>query len=276
LNRFTRRHVTVALGGDGGDELFAGYDPFRALGRAKLYQSIFPRPIHSAIRALFDRLPVSHGNMSFDFKIKRTLRGLSYEPRVWLPSWMGALDAAEIEELFAEPVDLEDLYSEAITQWEQCPQTNLVDKTLQFYTNLYLQDDIMVKTDRASMMHSLEVRAPFLDIDLVDFVRRIPSEYKLRHGTTKYILKKALEDILPHDILHRPKKGFGSPIGSWFKNGTLALEHGSLPGLKSEFIQRKGADHRAGRSDERALLWNVYVLNQWARAGDAAPLPAAA
>jgi asparagine synthase (glutamine-hydrolysing) len=225
---------------------------------------------------LFDRLPVSHGNMSFDFKIKRTLRGLSYEPRVWLPSWMGALDAAEIEELFAEPVDLEDLYSEAITQWEHCPQTNLVDRTLQFYTNLYLQDDIMVKTDRASMMHSLEVRAPFLDIDLVDFVRRIPSEYKLRHGTTKYILKKALEDILPHDILHRPKKGFGSPIGSWFKNGTLALDHGSLPGLKSEFIQRKSADHRAGRSDERALLWNVYVLNQWTMAGDAAPLPAAA
>jgi asparagine synthase (glutamine-hydrolysing) len=172
---------------------------------------------------------------------------------------------------------LEDLYSEAITQWEQCPQTNLVDKTLQFYTNLYLQDDIMVKTDRASMMHSLEVRAPFLDIDLVDFVRRIPSEYKLRHGTTKYILKKALEDILPRDILYRPKKGFGSPIGSWFKNGTLALDTGLPPGLKSEFIQRKNADHRAGRSDERALLWNVYVLNQWIRAGDAAsPLPAAA
>ena len=276
LNRFTRRHVTVALGGDGGDELFAGYDPFRALGRAKLYQSIFPRPIHSAIRAVFDRLPVSHGNMSLDFKIKRTLRGLSYEPKLWLPSWMGALDAAEIEELFAEPVDLEDLYSEAIAQWEQCPQTNLVDKTLQFYTNLYLQDDIMVKTDRASMMHSLEVRAPFLDADLVDFVRRIPSEYKLRHGTTKYILKKALEDVLPHDILHRPKKGFGSPIGLWFKNGTLAIDNSSLPGLKNEFIRRKGADHRAGRSDERALLWNVYVLNQWAKAGDASLLPAAA
>jgi len=276
LNRFTRKHVTVALGGDGGDELFAGYDPFRALVRAKLYQSIFPRPIHAALRALIDRLPVSHGNMSFDFKLKRTLRGLSYEPNIWLPSWMGALEAAEIRELFAEPVDLEDLYSEAITQWEQCPQTNLVDKTLQFYTNLYLQDDIMVKTDRASMMHSLEVRAPFLDVELVDFVRRIPSEYKFRNGTTKYILKKALEPILPQNILHRPKKGFGSPIGLWFKNGTLSIDNGSLLGLKREFIQKKNADHRAGRSDERALLWNVYVLNQWAKTGDASLLPAAA
>ena len=276
LSRFTRRHVTVALGGDGGDELFAGYDPFRALGRAKLYQSIFPRPIHSAIRAVFDRLPVSHGNMSLDFKIKRTLRGLSYEPKVWLPSWMGALDASEIEELFAEPVELEDLYSEAIEQWERCPQTNLVDKTLQFYTNLYLQDDIMVKTDRASMMHSLEVRAPFLDIDLVDFVRRIPSSYKLRHGTTKYILKKALEGILPDEILYRSKKGFGTPIGSWFKNGTLAISNNPIPGLKHEFVRGKNADHRAGRSDERALLWNIYVLNQWAGVRDTSPIPAAA
>ena len=134
----------------------------------------------------------------------------------------------------------------------------------------------MVKTDRASMMHSLEVRAPFLDVELVDFVRRIPSEYKFRNGTTKYILKKALEPILPKNILHRPKKGFGSPIGLWFKNGTLSIDNGSLLGLKREFIQKKNADHRAGRSDERALLWNVYVLNQWAKTGDASLLPAAA
>jgi asparagine synthase (glutamine-hydrolysing) len=265
LNRYTRRHVTVALGGDGGDELFAGYDPFKALGRAKLYQSIFPRPVHAAIRALFDRLPVSHANMSLDFKIKRTLRGLSYRPKVWLPSWMGPLDATEIEQLFQEPVELEDLYSEAIEQWERCPQANLVDRALQFYTNLYLQDDIMVKVDRASMMNGLEVRAPFLDIDLVDFVRRIPSNYKLRHGTTKYILKKALEDVLPPDILHRTKKGFGSPIGAWFKRGALSISgSANVPALNSDYLEGKLAAHRAGRSDERALLWNVWLLQTWA------------
>jgi asparagine synthase (glutamine-hydrolysing) len=265
LNRFTRRHVTVALGGDGGDELFAGYDPFRALGRAKLYQSIFPRPIHRGIRALFDRLPVSHANMSLDFKIKRTLRGLSYEPRFWVPVWMGSIDPVEIAELFDGPVDIEDLYSEAIEQWEKCAQTDLVDKTLQFYTNLYLQDDIMVKTDRTSMMHSLEVRSPFLDIELVDFVRRIPSNYKLRHGTTKYILKKALKSVLPPDVLYRPKKGFGSPIGAWFRTGAL-----TIPGLahvrplNSRYLQTKIAAHRAGRRNEGALLWNVWVLQTWA------------
>jgi asparagine synthase (glutamine-hydrolysing) len=276
LNRFTRQHVTVALGGDGGDELFAGYDPFRALDRARLYQSVFPRPIHHGIRALFERLPVSHANMSLDFKIKRTLRGLSYEPRLWLPVWMGSLDPVEIGELFDGPVDLEDLYSEAIESWEACPQTDLVDKTLQFYAKLYLQDDIMVKVDRASMMHGLEVRAPFLDIELVDFARRIPSNYKLRGGVTKYILKKALEPLLPNDILHRNKKGFGSPIGPWFKNGTLRIDQPAHPFLNAAFVRRKVDAHLSGASDERAFLWNVHVLNRCLRTNDSSRVPIAA
>jgi asparagine synthase (glutamine-hydrolysing) len=112
-----------------------------------------------------------------------------------------------LEELFSEKIDIDDLYSEAIEHWENCPQENLVDKTLQFYTKLYLQDDILVKVDRASMMHSLEVRAPFLDIDLVNFVRKIPSAFKLRHGQTKYILKKALEGVLPMRFCIVRRKG---------------------------------------------------------------------
>jgi len=276
LNRFTRQHVTVALGGDGGDELFAGYDPFRALDRAQLYQSVVPRSIHHGIRALFERLPVSHANMSLDFKIKRTLRGLSYEPRLWLPVWMGSLDPVEIGELFDGPVDLEDLYSEAIESWEACPQTDLVDKTLQFYAKLYLQDDIMVKVDRASMMHGLEVRAPFLDIEFVDFARRIPSNYKLRGGVTKYILKKALEPLLPDDILHRTKKGFGSPIGPWFKNGSLRIDQPAHPFLDAAFVRRKVEAHLSGSSDERAFLWNVHVLNRCLRTNDSSRVPIAA
>jgi asparagine synthase (glutamine-hydrolysing) len=276
LNRYARQHVTVALGGDGGDELFAGYDPFKALGWARLYQSIFPQPIHAGIRALINRLPVSHANMSLDFKIKRTLRGLSYKPEIWLPAWMGPLERSEIAQLFNQPVDMEELYSEAIELWEKSPQTNLIDKTLQFYTELYLQDDILVKTDRASMMNSLEVRAPLLDIELVDFVRRIPSDYKLRHGTTKYILKKALEPVIPSEILHRNKKGFGSPIGSWFKNGTLSTPSSVPEPLDRNFVQAKVRAHVSGAADERAFLWNVYVLNRCCKRGKASVMAVAA
>src|SRR5437773_8200856 len=128
------------------------YETRFALRRAELYRRIFPRPLHAAIKALFDRLPVSHANMALDFKIKRTLRGLDYDPRLWLPMWMAPIDIPSLEELFSKPIDIEDLYSEAIEQWKACPQTDLADKTLQFYTKLYLQDEVLVKVERESMI----------------------------------------------------------------------------------------------------------------------------
>ncbi len=264
LCREARRQVTVALGGDGADELFAGYDPFKALYWAELYGRLVPKPIHAAIRMVMARLPTSHRNMSLDFRIKRTLRGLSYPCRFWNAVWLGPLDPTDLAELFNEPVDLEEVYAEAIEHWENCPQDNLTDKTLQFYTKLYLQDDILVKVDRASMMNSLEVRAPFLDIDLVDFVRRIPSDYKCRRGQSKYILKKALEPVLPGSILYRSKKGFGVPIGKWFQNGNFAVDGTDGTGLiNAAFTKRMIEEHRSSRHDHRAFLWNAWLLSRW-------------
>jgi asparagine synthase (glutamine-hydrolysing) len=266
LCKKTRKHVTVALSGDGGDELFAGYDPFRALGMATWYDRLVPGPVHRAIRMAMAALPSTHGNMSLDFRLKRTLRGLSYPMRLWNAVWLGPLDPRDLETLFQEPTDIEEVYAEAIEQWDACRQKNLVDKTLQFYTKLYLQDDILVKADRASMMNSLEVRAPFLDIELVDFVRKIPNTYKYRNGRTKYILKKALEPVLPREILYRSKKGFGVPIGRWFQEGSLSLDgNGAFPRLHEPTIAKIAEDHRACREDHRAFLWNVWLLNSWSK-----------
>jgi len=117
------------------------------------------------------------------------------------------------------------------------------------------------------MMHGLESRAPFLDIDFVNFARRIPAEWKYRHGQTKYILKKALEPVLPADVLHRKKKGFGVPIGAWFKNGQLDLAGSeSLPLINGAFVREKLAEHRSGREDQRAFLWNAWLLGRWSHA----------
>jgi asparagine synthase (glutamine-hydrolysing) len=116
------------------------------------------------------------------------------------------------------------------------------------------------------MMHGLEARAPFLDIDLVNFARRIPSAWKYRHGQTKYLLKKALEPVLPADVLYRKKQGFGVPIGAWFKNGQLSVGDAPLPSLNNAFVNERLAEHRAGRTDQRAFLWNAWMLGQWARA----------
>lgn len=257
----TRKNVTVALGGDGADEMFAGYDPFHALRTAELYRKLIPDPLHEGIRLLTALLPTSHSNMSFDFKVKRTLRGLSYPKNLWNAVWLGPLCPEELGELFKETIDIEDIYEEAILCWEGCRQGNLVDKTLQFYTKLYLQDDILVKVDRASMMHSLEVRAPYLDKDVVDFVRRIPYQYKFRRGRSKYILKKALEPLLPKDILYRSKKGFGVPIGKWFMEGSLPWkESGKNYRLNQDFINNKIEKHKKAKQDQRAFLWNYWLL----------------
>ncbi len=275
LSRFTRRHVTVALGGDGGDELFAGYDPFRALRAAEAYARWVPRPAHQALRLLAARLPVSHRNMSADFRIKRTLRGLGHPARLWLPVWMAPLEPAELAELFGEPADPEEVFAEAIAVWDGCRQPDPVDRTLQFFTRLYLQDDMLVKLDRATMLHGLEARLPFLDLDLVDFVRRLPWRWKFRRGQTKYLLKKALEPVLPRAVLRRAKKGFGVPVGAWFRRGALTVDSQSLPaGLNAGFLQRAWSAHRAGREDQRAFLWNAWLLGAWCGAGRDRPAAA--
>jgi asparagine synthase (glutamine-hydrolysing) len=259
---FTRRHVTVALGGDGGDELFAGYDPFQALGKASLYDSLVPRAVHPAIRLLASRLPVSHANVSLDFKIKRTLRGLSHPAAYRVPVWMGPLEPSQIDASFGDQTAPEELYSEAIAAWEASgEQSDPVDRTLQFFTRLYLPDQILTKVDRASMLHGLEARSPFLDLEVVDFARRLPHEVKLRGGVTKWILKKALEPVLPASILYRKKKGFGTPLGAWIRDGAISPEIPS--GTAGSVVSNALAAHRSGRSDERLFLWCQHVLAAW-------------
>jgi asparagine synthase (glutamine-hydrolysing) len=262
LCRETRAHVTVALGGDGADELFAGYDPFRALAAAQAYARWVPRPVHAALTLLAARLPVGHGYMAAAFKVNRFLGGLAHPAKLWNPVWLGPLDPAGVAAVFDEPIDPEDLYSEAIDIFDSCASPDLVDRTMEFYTRLYLQDDILVKTDRAGMMHSLEARAPFLDSELADYVRTIPASLKFRHGTTKYILKKALEPVLPRDIIYRKKQGFGVPVGRWLAEGRLPMGR-PCPleaGLSAAAIDARLAGHRAGRSDDRLFLWNLWVL----------------
>ena len=155
------------------------------------------------------------------------------------------------------------MYAEAIALWDSCGSENLFDKTLMFYTKLYLQDDIVAKIDRAGMLNSLGVRAPFLDIELVDFVRKIPGGYKYRNGKTKYLLKKAMEPVLPRDSINRQKKGFGVPMGAWFRDGKLSYASENTMRLNKIFIECRFAEHRDGRFDHRSFLWNLWLLQNW-------------
>jgi asparagine synthase (glutamine-hydrolysing) len=256
LARFAREHVTVALSGDGGDELFAGYDPFKALAPARFYSSVVPRPLHALLRGAVDRLPISTRNMSLDFKLRRTLNGLSYGPALWNPVWLAPLDPAHLAHLFEEALPPEELYSEALEVWGRDPSQSLVDRTLTFYTNLYLQDDILTKVDRATMMSSLESRAVLLDNDLVEFCQRLPHQLKFKNGERKYLLKRAMQRLLPADIIDRPKKGFGIPTASWLRSMPKEPPLSVVRGVRMDRVSAAWDEHRSGAKDHRLFLWS--------------------
>lgn len=255
LSEFTRRHVTVALSGDGADELFAGYDPFHALKPAQAYKALIPGPLHRLLRRLASHLPVSTRNMSLDFKLKRTLNGLSYGPELWNPVWLGPLSPPAIGRMFGQQIDAEELYEEAIELWDGSPHLNLVEKTMEFYTTFYLQDGILTKVDRASMMNSLETRAVFLDNDMVEFATRLPTSLKYRNGKGKYLLKKVLSRRLPADIVDRPKKGFGIPLALWLRDVPKQVPLNGIAGIDTGEVTRLWRDHRSGHANNAIALW---------------------
>ncbi len=164
-------------------------------------------------------------------------------------------------ELFQTPLRTEDVYEEAITQW-QSSSGDLVDRTLEFFTNFYLVDNILTKTDRAAMMVSLESRAVFLDNDLVEFCRRLPNRFKYRHGERKYLLKKAMQGLLPEEILARRKKGFGIPLAKWLRSGFQDCPETTVTGINSEWVEKRRQSHCDGKADHRLLLWCWMSLQQ--------------
>ena len=272
LSRFAREEVKVVLGGDGADELLAGYPTFTAEPAARLFRAL-PAPVRSLARAVGGLLPVNFDNISLDFKVKQFLRGASEVPALAHQRWIGSFSGAEIGEILAIDlpegfdVEAEHLARGAMLAVGSDPLT----RSLALYQDTYLPDDILTKVDRASMACGLEVRAPFLDASLVDRVERMPSSYKYGKGQTKRILKQAAARRLPESILKRPKKGFGIPVARWLRgplsswaDRLLDSERIKRQGIfKAEVVARMLAEHRSGRRDHRKPLWTLLMFQVW-------------
>lgn len=262
LAALARTQVKVALSGDGADELFAGYDPFLAIGPAELYKTAVPPPVHRLIARLVARLPASTGYMSLDFRLKRALGGLSHSPALLNPVWLAPAGPELIQELCSTPPPPEEQYEEAVTLWQTSEAGSSFDKALEFYANFYLQDGVLEKVDRASMMHSLEVRSVFLDNDIVDFCLTLPSSLKLRHGKRKYLLRRALEGVVPDNVLKRRKQGFAPPLTDWLRR--FAEQPGRpVADIDAAAVDLIWSQHRAGTADHRVLLWSLMSLEAY-------------
>ena len=274
LSKFTRKYVTVALGGDGGDELFAGYPTYLAHKFAQRYEQIL-RFFHPTSTFLAGLLPVSDDNISFDFKVKKFLSGIPYPDGIRNSVWLGSFPFSENEKILSQEIhpqfNREKLVEEISLYEKEYPRDDRMTKLQYLDMKLYLQESILVKVDRASMACSLEVRAPFLDYELVEFAMGLPLKLKLKGFTPKYILKKAMKNWLPDEVINRPKKGFGIPIAKWVK-GPLKELFGDL--LSPDRIGREGflnpdyvtpllRDHLIGKRDNRKQLWTLLVWELW-------------
>jgi asparagine synthase (glutamine-hydrolysing) len=278
LAAFAREHVTVALGGDGGDELFAGYPTYQAARAAGLLDGLpvgLRRALAAALRAGVGWLPVSHGNLSLDFKLKRFAGALAATPLARHATWLGAFEPALQARLLTADVraalgDADARASQAAA-WAAGEGLDGTARLLGVDLATYLPDDILFKVDRASMMASLETRAPLLDHHLVAWAAGLPSDLKLRGWQTKHLLKRVAAGLLPAAIVQRPKKGFGIPVARWLRGelrGTLLellsaerLRAGGL--FEPAFVEGLVREHLDGRVDHRKLLWTLMMFEWW-------------
>jgi asparagine synthase (glutamine-hydrolysing) len=274
LSRFTRKHVTVALGGDGGDELFAGYPMYAGHRWAEIYNKV-PAPLRTGmIEPLVRLLPVKTKNLSLDYKALRFVTGTKYETVARHHIWFGSFTPGEQEQLLtAEALQQTDgdIYREARQMVEQCDNDDTVTRMQSLDTRLYLAEDILTKVDRASMAVSLEVRAPFLDPRVAEYAASLPPNYKLRGHKTKYILKKAVHELLPPFVTRRGKKGFGVPVAEWLKfklrplaRDLLSPERVRRAGVfNPEYVSRLQDEHERGVANHRKLLWTLLMFELW-------------
>jgi asparagine synthase (glutamine-hydrolysing) len=274
LSRFARRHVTVALGGDGCDELLAGYPTFQAIRPAAAYRAM-PSRVQRLIRWGVDRLPVSHNNFSFDFKAKQFVKGAGAVPELAHQIWLGSFGDQDQEMLLTEDARRQangpSVERQHLALAETIEGADLVDRLTRLYCRTYLAEDILTKADRASMAVSLELRAPFMDPGLVSFITSLPSRYKLRGRQTKLVFRRAMASRLPRVVLQRPKKGFGIPVARWLHTHLRDLTGDLLaPGrlrdqglFDERAISRLVEDHWNGRRDNRKGLWTLIMFQLW-------------
>jgi asparagine synthase (glutamine-hydrolysing) len=271
VSKMAREHVTVALSGDGGDELFAGYTRYLVEQQRAVFERV-PRVVRRGLmRPLSERLP--HGawgrnylhNVSLD-SVDRFLDSVSVFTRLTRGALYTSAFRAQLADEGAAGANFRALASRVRTN-------DPLDALLYLDSKTYLPGDILTKVDRMSMAVSLEARAPLLDHKLIEFVGRIPAHLKLRDGETKHIFKRAIADFVPAEILHRAKQGFGVPVQQWINEQLREQMRDTLTDTRARsrgyaeprYVAQLLGEHERGRRDHAAPLWALFMLELWHR-----------
>jgi asparagine synthase (glutamine-hydrolysing) len=276
LSKLAREHVTVVLAGDGGDEAFGGYDRYVATLATRPTDRI-PSPLRNGLAGVIRRLSKFPLSTPFLLRTSRFLRALSDDPQRRYARWVSHFDLQQQAALFSSAflkqvrgIDPERL---VLDVYQQTDATHLLDATLDVDVRTYLPDDLLVKVDITSMANSLEVRAPLLDHPLMEMAASLPPSLKIQGLEKKYLLKRAMADLLPVEILNRPKQGFIVPIDHWFRHDLQEMAYDTLLDPRSlgrgyfrpEVVRRLLDEHVRGVQNFHRQLWNLLMLELWHR-----------
>ncbi|MCH7677738.1 asparagine synthase (glutamine-hydrolyzing) [candidate division KSB1 bacterium] len=274
VSKMARKHVTVSLSGDGGDELFAGYDTYIANKAGRAYERL-PRLLRNAMHPILSRIPPTEKKKGLINRAKRFVEGMELPADLEHTRWMIFLQEGEKIKLYSD--DLQDTLNgsdsfEFIRNYfNRVNTSDPLNRQLYVDIKSYLVDNILVKVDRMSMATSLETRVPFLDHRFVEFSATIPSRLKLQGKNTKYLFKKAMADVLPPQILNRSKEGFSIPIKNWLKEDLkpLMLEVLDQQKIKREgffntnYVEQLKKEHLSGKENHSHRLWSMMVFGIW-------------
>lgn len=264
LSKFAKENVTVALSGEGADEILGGYPTYLAHQIAQGLD-VFPSGMWRAIERWVGHIRSSRDYLSWDFKLKKFVSGLGHPDLIRHLTWMGSLGWESSAEILIDPspqaLDLKNLSF----------SRKVVERAQMLDVQTYLVDDLLVKLDRATMMVSLEGRAPYLDHRLVEAMAGLPTRHKLRGLDAKRVLKRVEGPRLPAEVVRRQKKGFGVPLADWLCGPLKSLmdEHLCESHLKSQGlfrvqpVRRLVSEHLSGVADHRKPLWTLLVFQQW-------------
>lgn len=276
--QLAREHVKVALSGDGGDEVFAGYQTYTAYRMANLYRRIPGLVRDGLIRPLVESLPTSDRKISFEYKAKRFVRAAALAPEQAHYEFKVLFDEQEKAALYGERFRnghrRPSSYGVFASAYEEGSDGgDVLNRLLYVDTKVYLPDDILVKVDRMSMGVSLESRVPLLDHRVVEFAAQLPTALKQRGTEGKWLFKRAIEDLVPTGIRRRKKAGFNVPASRWLKGPLremvgdyLSESHLRDAGIFSpEAVAKVLETHRSGRSDRSRELFGLLMFHVWHR-----------
>jgi len=269
VSEIARRHVTVVLSGDGGDELFGGYDRYLPHPRVAKFDELPVPGLRTAAAAAWPLLPHGARGKNFLRHVAKDARGRYLDSITLFPAdERAALYGDAVRSRLGAPAEA--TLARHFDRFAALPHDS---RMMRFDFETYLPEDVLTKVDRMSMAHSIESRVPLLDNEVIDFAATLPARFKIKDGRRKHIFKQVLAPLLPAGILDRKKQGFGIPLGNWFRGGLTGLFSDVLEAPRTRqrgyfepvFVQRLLREHLRGERDHTLRLWQLLVFELWHR-----------